>query len=94
MALPRSHPNVLAGPYLERAAHWRKDEERLRAALADPTTLFVPVWRARNAVEVSQERACAHFVTGVDSLVGIDTSGCILLGEFRERVCFAVAVAE
>jgi len=34
MALPRSHPNVLAGPYLERAAHWRKDEERLRAALA------------------------------------------------------------
>ena len=28
MALPRSHPNVLAGPYLERAAHWRKDEAR------------------------------------------------------------------
>jgi NAD+ diphosphatase len=93
MALPRSHPNVLAGPYLERAAHWRKDEERLRAALADPTTLFVPIWRARNVVEVSQGQACAYFVTGVDALAGIDASGYILLGEFRERVCFAVAVA-
>jgi NAD+ diphosphatase len=94
MALPRSHPNVLAGPYLARAAHWRKDEERLRAALADPATLFVPVWHARSAVVTASDgRASAYFATGTQALAGLDTSGFILLGEFHERVVFAVAVA-
>jgi NAD+ diphosphatase len=94
MALPRSHPNILAGPYLERAAHWRKDDERLRAALADPATLFVPVWHARSAVVTSSDgRASAYFATGAQALAGLDTSGFILLGEFHERVVFAVAVA-
>ena len=94
MALPRSHPNVLAGPYLERAAHWRKDEERLRAALADPATLFVPVWHARSAVVTSSDgRASAYFAMGAQALAGVDTSGYILLGEFHQRVVFAVAVA-
>lgn len=94
MALPRSHPNVLAGPYLERAAHWRKDEERLRAALADPATLFVPVWHARSAVVTSSDgRASAYFAMGAQALAGLDTSGYILLGEFHQRVVFAVAVA-
>ena len=70
MALPRSHPNILAGPYLERAAHWRKDEERLRAALADPATLFVPVWHARSAVVTSSDgRASAYFATGAQALL-------------------------
>ena len=94
MALPRSHPNVLAGPYLARVAHWRKDEERLRAALEDPATLFVPVWHARSAVVTSSDgRASAYFATGSQALAGLDTSGFILLGEFHERVVFAVAVA-
>jgi NAD+ diphosphatase len=94
MALPRSHPNVLAGPYLARVAHWRKDEERLRAALEDPATLFVPVWHARSAVVTSSDgRASAYFANGTQALAGLDTSGFILLGEFHERVVFAVAVA-
>ena len=94
MALPRSHPNVLAGPYLARVAHWRKDEERLRAALADPATWFVPVWQARSAVVTSSDgRASAYFAAGAHSLAGVDTSGFILLGEFHEHVVFAVAVA-
>jgi len=92
--LPRSHPNVLAGPYLARVAHWRKDEERLRAALEDPATLFVPVWHARSAVVTSSDgRASAYFANGTQALAGLDTSGFILLGEFHERVVFAVAVA-
>jgi len=94
MALPRSHPNVLAGPYLARVAQWRKDEERLRAALEDPATLFVPVWHARSAVVTSSDgRASAYFANGTQALAGLDTSGFILLGEFHERVVFAVAVA-
>jgi NAD+ diphosphatase len=94
MALPRSHPNVLAGPYLERAAHWRKDEERLRAALDDPATWFVPVWHARSAVVTSSDgRASAYFAAGAQTFAGLDASGFILLGEFQEHVVFAVALA-
>jgi NAD+ diphosphatase len=94
MALPRSHPNVLAGPYLERAAHWRKDEQRLRAALDDPATWFVPVWHARSAVVTSSDgRASAYFAAGAQTFAGLDASGFILLGEFQEHVVFAVALA-
>jgi NAD+ diphosphatase len=94
MALPRSHPNVLAGPYLERAAHWRKDEQRLRAALDDPATWFVPVWRARSAVVTSSDgRTSAYFASGAQTFAGLDAAGFILLGEFQEHVVFAVALA-
>lgn len=93
MAWPRAHPNLLAGPYLDRAAHWRRDDARLQAALADSATLFVPVWRARNVVEIANGRACAYFVTGAHALASLDTGDFILLGEFRERICFAVGVA-
>jgi len=94
MASPRSRPNVLAGPYVERAAHWRKDEERLRAALADPATWFVPVWQARSAiVAASDGRTSAYFATGAQTFAGLDASGFILLGEFHEHVVFAVVLA-
>jgi NAD+ diphosphatase len=95
MALPRSHPNVLSGPYLERVAHWRKDDERLRAALADPATWFVPVWQARSAIAISPDgNASAYFATGAHALAGVDTSGGFtLLGEFHQHVVFAVSLA-
>lgn len=90
MALQRSHPNILAGAYLERAAHWRKDDARLRAALEDPATLFVPVWRTRSLVRASGTQVSAHFVAGAQGLAGTDASDFILLGEFHSRLCFAV----
>jgi NAD+ diphosphatase len=94
MAWPRSRPNVLAGPYVERAAHWRKDEERLRAALADPATWFVPVWQARSAVVASSEgRTAAYFATGAQTFAGLEASSYILLGEFQQHVVFAVVLA-
>jgi len=92
MALPRSHPNILAGPYLERAAQWRRDEARLRAALEDPDTLFVPVWRTRSLVAVSAGNVSAYFVAGTRPLGDIGSLDVILLGEFRDRVCFAVGL--
>lgn len=93
MAPPRSRPNVLAGPYLERAAYRRKDPGRLGAALADPATLFVPVWRSRNVLAACGGRLCAHFITDVQRLAGIGAEEFILLGEFHERLCFAVGIA-
>jgi NAD+ diphosphatase len=90
MASPRSQPNILAGPYLNRAAHWRRDEERVLAALADPGTLIVPVWRTQNLVGAIDGVTAAEFVTGIDRLGDIDPADLILLGEFRGQMCFAV----
>lgn len=92
MASTRSRPNTLAGPYVDRAALWRKDEARLRAALEDPATLFVPVWRTRNLVVAGSERVSAYFVSGTQIFAGVDAGEFILLGEFRNRACFAVEI--
>lgn len=92
MPQTRSRPNILAGPYLDRAALWRKDEARLRAALEDPQTLFVPVWRTRNLIAVSSDRISAHFVSGAQVFGDVAASEFILLGEFRSRACFAVEI--
>lgn len=42
-----SRPNAYTGSPLDRAGHLRDDEAWVAAALADPDSLFVPVWRAR-----------------------------------------------
>jgi NAD+ diphosphatase len=89
MAVPRSHPNFLAGPYLNRVAEWRKDEARLRAAYDDPNTWLVPVWRTRNLIVQGETALAARFFTGAATL-GVDSSELIFLGEFREHPCFAV----
>lgn len=86
----RSQPNILAGPYLNRAAQWRRDERLLLAALADPQTLIVPVWRTQNLIGALDGVAAARFVNGLESLGDVDPAELILLGEFRGRVCFAL----
>lgn len=91
MAPPRPHPHILAGPYLDRAGSWRKDDSRLRAALEDPASWFVPVWRSRSLIVPSGEGMSAHLLSGYRSLAAqLDTSQFILLGEFRSHACFAV----
>lgn len=90
MASPRSLPNYLAGPYLERLAQLRKDEARLRAALEDPATLFVPVWRTHSLIARSENTVTAQLISGVQQLGDINPSELILLGEFRSRLCFVV----
>ena len=91
--MPSRSPNLLAGPYLERAAHRRKDAERLRAALADPSTLFVPVWQTRNAILRARDTMAAHLVTGAAAFSHLDPSEFVLLGEFRGHAVFAVGLS-
>lgn len=93
MALPRSQPNSLAGPYLDRVAEWRKDEHRLRAALADPQSLVVPVWRSRSLVIQEATGLSAQFLMATETVGNIDASELIFLGEFREHACFAIELA-
>ncbi|HKE93772.1 MAG TPA: NAD(+) diphosphatase [Povalibacter sp.] len=90
MASPRSSPNYLSGPYLERIAQLRKDQERLRAALDNPATLFVPVWRSNSLIARTTGTFAAQFVAGLRQFGEIDSAETILLGEFRGQLCFAV----
>jgi NAD+ diphosphatase len=87
MAWPRSHPNILAGPYLDRAAHLRQDEARLRAVIADPATLVVPVWRACNCIVLAETGIRAQLLVGVQQLGEFEpvslAESTIVLGNFR-----------
>ena len=98
MAWPRSHPNILAGPYLDRAAHLRQDEARLQAVIADPATLIVPVWRTQSCVLVAESGVRAQFMLGVSQLQAVHPASipanlvdcAILLGTFRGQTTVAV----
>lgn len=93
MATPRSHPNFLAGPYLNRAAEWRKDEARLRAAFEDPGSLIVPVWRTRSLVIEGAHSLRAHFIAYSSLVNEVDPTDLIFLGEYREHACFAMELS-
>src|SRR5262245_41336856 len=87
--------NVLAGPYIERAAQYRKDRDWLTAATNDPSSLFVPVWRARNLVLRSADGLDAQLIERRDELflaLEPHLANPTFLGIFRERACFALAL--
>lgn len=86
-------PNVFAGPYLDRAAHLRKDAAFVAAALAAPETLLVPLWQARNLVRRDPQRCCAEFVTLSHEVRGtLADDELVLLGRFHGRACFAAEI--
>jgi NAD+ diphosphatase len=90
--MPRRLPNVFAGPYLERAAHRRLDEAWLAAAKQDPSALIVPVVQGRSFVTRARERATAWFLENSSTLL-IERDA-VFLGEFHERICFAVDLSD
>jgi NAD+ diphosphatase len=84
-------PNVFAGPYLDRAAHLRKDAGFVAAALADPGTLIVPLWQSRSFVRRTPRACCAAFIeTAHEVRRTLPDAEFVLLGRFRGRACFAV----
>jgi NAD+ diphosphatase len=48
LSVPASRPNAYTGSPLDRAGHRRDDADWIVEALADPETLFAPVWRSRS----------------------------------------------
>ena len=93
MAQPRSQPNFLAGPYLDRLAHLRKSDEELRRLLSDPTTRFVPVSRSRNLV-IGGDATAALFLSNTQVRANVGDAEYILLGEFQQTAYFAVDVPD
>ena len=51
LSIPASRPNAYSGSPLDRAANRREDSAFIDAALADPETLFAPVWRSRSLMK-------------------------------------------
>ncbi len=87
-------PNVFAGPYLDRAAHLRKDAAFVASALADPGSLLVPLWQARSLLQRAGHARSAALVEVRHALRGEVPDGeLVLLGLFRGQACFAVDLA-
>lgn len=84
--------NLLSGKYIDRLAHWRKDDARVRAALEDPNSVFVPVWRNQNLVRGREGQLSAVLVSDARRILQIDMGEVVLLGEFEHHACFAVSV--
>jgi NAD+ diphosphatase len=89
--MPARQPaNVYSGPYVDRASALRADGGRIRLALEDAATRFVPVWRSRNLLARAPQPAAVLLAAG--ELGGFDPGDAILLGYFRGSACFAVEV--
>lgn len=92
-------PNVLSGSYIDRAAHYRKDAAWLAQAAADPRSLFVPVWQAKNLIvndRSSPKGALRALLVERDhdvfAALHTQTTAQIFLGMYRDRACFACAI--
>jgi NAD+ diphosphatase len=81
-------PNVFAGPYLDRAAHLRKDPAALERASEDPEARLLAVWESRNLVRRTAGGWTVEFLDNRSDCVR-PRDEWILLGRFDGRVCFA-----
>ena len=87
-------PNAFSGPYLDRAAHLRKDEAYVEHALGDTSTVVVPVWRSRSLVRRTPDGWSAAYVEPTHALVAsITRADLVMLGQFGGRVYFAADMA-
>nr|MBP9591047.1 hypothetical protein [Steroidobacteraceae bacterium] len=81
-------PNVFSGPYLERAAHLRKDAAFVEAALRDPGSVLVPLWRSRSLLRHGEIDCRAALVTVRHELRrSVPDAELVMLGRFHGRVC-------
>jgi NAD+ diphosphatase len=81
--------NIMAGPYLDRAAHLRQDPAWFGKALADAASRVVPLWNSRSLVTDDSTTRAAYF-----SLTDIPEdqrteAHLILLGTFHGNYVFA-----
>lgn len=90
--IPASRPNAYTGSPLDRAAALRDDAAWIEARLADPASLFVPVWRAKTLVhDPGDGRPETVFLTG-EAAAAVRMAGgpWAFLGLLREAAMFAV----
>jgi NAD+ diphosphatase len=87
-----TRPNAYTGSPIDRAANRRDDADFIAAALADPATLFAPVWRAKSllrGVETGAPEAVL-VTTLAAATMGIEQRPHAFLGLWGERPVFAL----
>jgi NAD+ diphosphatase len=83
--------NILAGPYLDRAADLRKDPAWFTGALADARSRVLPVWNSRNLVEGETPRTAFLELSSVPE-ERRTASDLILLGRFGDAHIFTYEI--
>ena len=80
--------NIMAGPYLDRAAHLREDPAWFASALSNAASRVLPLWNSRSLVNADSTRAAYLALT--DLPTDQRTAGpLILLGAFHGDHVFA-----
>ncbi len=90
-----SRPNVYSASPLDRAAERREDTAWIAERLADPETLFVPVWRSRNLVAgLDEKRPEAVYISGeAAAALRMEGGPWAFLGMLGGRAVFAVDIS-
>jgi NAD+ diphosphatase len=81
--------NILAGPYLDRSAHLRKDPAWFANALADERSRVLPVWNSRNLIAEGEAPRAALLELSAVPEERRNGNELILLGRFRDSEVFA-----
>ncbi|WP_237217180.1 NAD(+) diphosphatase [Falsiroseomonas oryziterrae] len=92
LSFPASRPNAYTGSPLDRASALREDADWIHQALADPDTLFAPVWRAKSlmkGVEAGRPEAVLLTAAAAEA-VRMQDGPWAFLGLWEKRPVFAV----
>ncbi len=87
---PLRRPHIYAGPYLDRNARLRDDASWLETLSLEADAFLIPVWQARNLVVTTPGGPQARLLEWRHARDLVSSSSeLVLLGEFRNRLCFA-----
>ncbi|MEO7206342.1 MAG: NAD(+) diphosphatase [Steroidobacteraceae bacterium] len=84
--------NTLAGQYVDRAAHLRKDPAWFANALADEHSRYLPVWNSRNLIMTGEAPRAALLDLSAVPEERRNESDLILLGRFDRINVFAYEI--
>ncbi|HEY5302326.1 MAG TPA: NAD(+) diphosphatase [Acetobacteraceae bacterium] len=90
-----TRPNVYSSSPLDRAGERRDDAAWIEARLADPRSLFVPVWRSRNLVAGMEEKRPEAIYVAAEAAgaLRMDGGAWAFLGLLDGQALFAVDVS-
>jgi NAD+ diphosphatase len=84
--------NILAGPYLDRVAHLRKDPQWFANALADERSRALPVWNSRNLIDAGEAPRAALLELSAIPEQRRNSNDLTLLGRFGDIDMFAYEI--
>ncbi len=89
---PPRQPNVYSGSPLDRVSHRRDDDAFVAGRLADPRTVFVPVWRSKSLLRRGADGSVEAVLVGVEAAaaLGLAHRPQALLGLWGDRAVFAI----